>query len=308
MSVIVPIYNVASYLAACLDSILAQTFRDFEVILVDDGSTDESADIAAAYAKKDARILLIRHRWNRGAADARNLGLELCRGRYVSFIDGDDVLMPSYLERLLLVAQQTNADVVLGMYQMFQKTLGDEQNIQGFKTPAQLKDDLQIRLDFFFHGPVHLAPWCKIYRRSFLDQHHMKFYRVPVAEDVSFHYQCILTAPVYVIIPDVLYGYRQRPGSLVTVKGVERVRRYAVAMARAVDGVTRWAQEESLFPDGRTKHQISAVIYTFFRWKLRELAKSLGEEEVFEVCAKAFAEEPQKALQEARAYAELVNM
>ena len=127
-----PIYNVASYLAACLDSILAQTFRDFEVILVDDGSTDESADIAAAYAKKDARILLIRHRWNRGAADARNLGLELCRGRYVSFIDGDDVLMPSYLERLLLVAQQTNADVVLGMYQMFQKTLGDEQNIQGF--------------------------------------------------------------------------------------------------------------------------------------------------------------------------------
>jgi len=206
------------------------------------------------------------------------------------------------------MAEETQADVVQGMYQMFQKTPGDGAVVQGFKAPAQLKDDLQVRLDFFFHGPVHLAPWSKIFRKAFLDEHHIEFYDMPIAPDVTFHYQCVLTAARYILIPDVLYQYRQRPGSIVTTSGMERARRYAVAMARAVDGITRWGQGEAMFPDARAKHQISAVIYTFFRWKLRELAKSLGEEEVFEACMKALADEPKKALREARAYAELTNL
>ena len=79
ISVIVPVYNVAPYLAACLDSILAQTFCDFELILVDDGSTDGSREIAEAYKEKDERVRFVRHRWNRGGAAARNLAMELSR-------------------------------------------------------------------------------------------------------------------------------------------------------------------------------------------------------------------------------------
>ena len=307
VSVIVPIYNVASYLPACLDSILVQTFREFELILVDDGSTDGSREMAEAYAKKDARIRLVKRRWNHGASSAYTLGMEMCRGRYLAFVDDDDVVAPNYLECLFTVAEQMDADVVQGAYQTFYENPGDGTVIQGYQSVEQLPENLQSRVEFFFHGRVHLAPWCKLLRKAFLDEHHIEFYEMPVAPDVSFHYQCLLTAPRYVLIPDVLYHYRQRPGSIVTVGGMERVRRYAVAMARAVEEISRWARGETLFSDEKTKWQIVVVMYAFFRFKLRELAKSLGEEEVFKVCRDAIVEEPQKSLQDARAYAELIN-
>ena len=94
ISVIVPVYNVAPYLAACMDSLLAQTFRDFEIVLIEDGSTDDSREIAEAYEAKDARVRLVEHRWNHGVAAAHNLGLEVMRGRYVAFTDSDDLVTP----------------------------------------------------------------------------------------------------------------------------------------------------------------------------------------------------------------------
>ena len=102
ISVIVPVYNVEKYLRRCVDSILTQTFTDFEVLLIDDGSTDGSGKICDEYAKKDKRVRVF-HKENGGVSSARNLGLDNVRGRYVTFVDADDKISPDYFPVDILV-------------------------------------------------------------------------------------------------------------------------------------------------------------------------------------------------------------
>ncbi len=111
-SVIVPIYNVEPYLPICVDSILAQTFRNFELILVDDGSTDGSPILCDAYARKDSRVRVI-HQPNAGVVAARNAGLRTARGGYVLFVDGDDWVSPQYLQHGQAIIEETRAELLL---------------------------------------------------------------------------------------------------------------------------------------------------------------------------------------------------
>ena len=96
ISVIVPVYNVENYIRECLDSILASTYTDFELILVDDGSTDNSGTICEEYASRDSRVV-VSHQVNRGLSSARNHGIEMSTGEYISFVDADDVIAPTML-------------------------------------------------------------------------------------------------------------------------------------------------------------------------------------------------------------------
>lgn len=111
VSIIVPVYNTGEYLKGCFDSILAQTFHDFEVIVVDDGSTDNSPTICDEYAARENRFKVI-HKKNEGVSAARNLGLDNVKGKYVAFIDSDDTILSSMLEDLIKVAEHENADIV----------------------------------------------------------------------------------------------------------------------------------------------------------------------------------------------------
>ncbi|WP_049858407.1 glycosyltransferase family 2 protein [Fibrobacter succinogenes] len=110
VSVIIPLYNTEAFIKDCLDSLVAQTFTDFEVIIVDDGSTDGGARIAASYASADTRFKLIGQP-NKGPSEARNTGLKIMRGEYVTFIDSDDCVAPNFLETLFFIAQLHKADV-----------------------------------------------------------------------------------------------------------------------------------------------------------------------------------------------------
>jgi glycosyltransferase involved in cell wall biosynthesis len=103
VSIVVPVYNTAEYLPACLDSILAQSFTDFELILVDDGSTDDSLRICEAYAFRDARIRVF-HQQNAGVSAARNFGVEQAQGDWLCYVDSDDVVLPAYLQDMLEAA------------------------------------------------------------------------------------------------------------------------------------------------------------------------------------------------------------
>lgn len=111
ISIIIPVYNTADYLKECFDSILAQTFCDYEVIVVDDGSTDNSPAICDEYATIDSRIKVL-HKTNEGVSAARNSGLNNATGKYITFIDSDDTVLPSMLEDLFKVAEHENADIV----------------------------------------------------------------------------------------------------------------------------------------------------------------------------------------------------
>ena len=112
ISVIVPVYNVEKYLRQCLDSVLAQTYRELEIILVDDGSTDGSGAICDEYATRDSRIKVV-HQQNGGLSSARNAGLDLATGEYVAFVDSDDYIHETMLELLYQALVENNADTVI---------------------------------------------------------------------------------------------------------------------------------------------------------------------------------------------------
>lgn len=116
LSIIVPVYNVEKYLRECVDSILAQSFQDFEVILVDDGSPDMSGQICDEYAAKYPDKIRVVHKANGGLSSARNAGLDVARGKYISFIDSDDVILPGMYSEMLDVAKTHDADIVYSKF------------------------------------------------------------------------------------------------------------------------------------------------------------------------------------------------
>ena len=118
ISIIVPVYNAEKYLKECVDSILCQTFKDFELILIDDGSTDNCSEICDAYAKMDSRVCVI-HKENGGQAEARNRGIDIAQGQYITFIDSDDWVCHYYLEQMFSAIHKTGADISLCGLQSF---------------------------------------------------------------------------------------------------------------------------------------------------------------------------------------------
>ena len=300
-----PVYNVAPYLAACLDSILAQAFRDFEIVLVEDGSTDGSREIAEAYEAEDARVRLVEHRWNHGVTAAHNLGLEVSRGRYVVFADSDDLVTPDYLSLLHQVAEQQQADIVQGGFQQFVDRPGDGQVFSWTNVPVMLPDVILDRLHCFVPSVLlHIAPWCKLYRRSFLDAHRMVFYDMPVADDVCFHLQGLLVAKRYAVLPNPLYHYRMRAGSIANVKGTQRIERYIVALARALEQFGRWMEQEPSLADEDLQRTISRGLYLFFLSRVVEQDGILLRE-MYERCQQALASEPHARLFDVMLYDEL---
>ena len=164
VSVIIPVYNAATYLGACLDSLLAQSHTDFEIILINDGSTDNSLQICRTYAQKDARIQVVNQQ-NGGVSRARNAGLTKASGDYIAFVDADDRLMPDYIERLYSDACTHNADIVCCN---FIELLNGE--IVEYNTPKVLQARLVTSMEELFSDFVACkeaygtSVWAKIIR------------------------------------------------------------------------------------------------------------------------------------------------
>lgn len=147
VSVIVPVYQVEQYLAKCLDSILAQTFTDFELILVNDGTRDRCPEIMDEYAARDARIRLV-HKENGGLSSARNAGLDIARGEYIVFVDSDDTVEPTMIADAVQAAEKAHADLVIYNYRLV-----TEKGVQGAYLP--MKDEVidldALGLDNYFY-------------------------------------------------------------------------------------------------------------------------------------------------------------
>lgn len=220
LSIIVPVYNVEAYLAECLDSILAQAFADFEVLLIDDGSTDNSPALCDKYAKRDRRIRCF-HKENGGHMSARQEGFRQSLGEYIAFVDSDDWLSPAMYEKMCGAARETAADMICCNY----TAVTPEKQIErlDFCTPglydrAQLEACVYPRMLFsgsFFHYGVSPSLYTKLFRRSLLEKH---LFHVPLAvklgEDGLTVYPCLLEASSVCFLADTLYYYRSRPGSL----------------------------------------------------------------------------------------------
>ena len=210
ISIIIPVYKVEKYLNCCLDSVLSQTFSDFEVILVDDGSPDNCGKICDEYAKKDPRFCVI-HKENGGISDARNAGLKVATGRYIGFVDSDDYIEPEMYAVLYRMIQEENADIaVCGMYNCF----GSKRTVQYSPKETFVCDGKQA-LAFMLEGKKVEAVVCnKLYRKEFF--HKYSFLKDKIYEDIFLLPSLFLSSDKVVVTTEHYYNYRHRAESITT--------------------------------------------------------------------------------------------
>ncbi|MBO5911044.1 MAG: glycosyltransferase family 2 protein [Elusimicrobiaceae bacterium] len=208
ISVIVPIYNVAAYLPRCLDSITQQTYQNLEIILVDDGSTDDSLEICQQYAKKDNRIKVIHHE-NKGLPGARNTGIDAMHGDFVAFLDADDWLPLTAYETLLTLHQKTGADITWGI--LFYNTSAQNFQIPShFRFPKENLEHLNVE-DILCTRNIHCVD--KMYKTS-LFSHGFRFNTsFTFSEDVEFLFYIIQKANFIAFTNHPVYYYFMRSTS-----------------------------------------------------------------------------------------------
>lgn len=218
ISVIVPVYNVEEYLPRCLESILGQTYRDLQVILVDDGSTDGSSRLCAEFAERDPRVECIRIS-NSGVSAARNRGLAAAKGRWIGFVDADDYIDAGFYETLVSHLTQSDKQIVCCGVRA-EDTEGNRiERFKGRRLPAGEqdfgRDDALLRYLNPDTRILYWAVWNKLYSAELLKGIAFENGRV-IAEDFDFTLRCFLRSDGLRYIPDELYHYLVRPGSAIT--------------------------------------------------------------------------------------------
>jgi glycosyltransferase involved in cell wall biosynthesis len=182
VSVIVPAYNVEKYISKCLESILNQTLRDFELIVTDDCSADGTMNILKAYAEKDERIKIIQNEVNFGAAVTRNIGMDAASGEYIYFIDSDDWIDNDYLENMVLMIEKAETDIVLNVNIEVNGAKYVHPSMGLVAEQGEFIDKKRVIED----APVFV--WARLYRKKFLDKHHLRYIDIKKANDNTFHY------------------------------------------------------------------------------------------------------------------------
>ncbi len=243
VSIILPVYNAREHIARCIESVRAQTYRNFELIILNDGSEDVSLAVCEMYRKVDPRILLV-DKENSGVSDTRNLGLRLARGKYIQFVDSDDYIDPDYTENLVRAAEENAADLVIAPYKMvIPSELTPERRLRdklaailpADRAPAAEADSGAEELRIYGFLPagrydtegfaLHLMDkpasyfysvlWNKLYRRDILIGHEIGFVStLHWSEDLVFNLQYIQYAERFCSIAKAGYYYVQNPQSI----------------------------------------------------------------------------------------------
>jgi len=241
ISVIIPVYNVEPYLKKCLDSVVTQTYKEIEIILVDDGSTDGSGPICDEYAAQDKRIRVI-HKRNGGLSDARNVGLDRCSGRYVTFIDSDDYVASDYVERLYRILVEYNADIAVCDYFEF---YGDEP----VQTPEKgekiiVFDKLQALEQLYGKYSTQLTvAWSKLYKTELFKD--LRFPVGKVHEDMFMAHRVLYKSHIVVFTTKQSYFYRRRKGSITNRRFTSKNR---------LDAISALKERVNFFMENNLRH------------------------------------------------------
>lgn len=205
ISLVIAVYNVENFLEQCINSILNQTYKDIEIILVDDGSKDMSGKICDEYAKKDNRIKVI-HKENGGTSTARNCGIDHATGQYITFIDSDDFIEKNACKLLHNAIKKSNTNYVMANYRF---TTHDGRKWD--KPCLDIKEDSYIELnDYKKSFSLMTSAICiKLFKTDFIKDNHIRFKEGYIAEDAIFTTYCYTHSPKSYIIKDIIYNYRQ---------------------------------------------------------------------------------------------------
>lgn len=227
ISVIVPVYRVEKYLPACIDSILNQTFTDFELILVDDGSPDRCPEICDEVARRDARVRVI-HQANAGLSAARNAGIEIAHGEWLGFVDSDDYIAPQFYEKLYQTAQRTDADCVMCSVQNVDES-GKSIDSALMRVADEVKTGQEV-LQKIGRDDVtpYLTAWNKLYRRKLFNT--LRYPAGRQNEDVFVFAELFCQVQRAVCVAEPLYFYQKRIGSImnsvVTLRNLDEMWAY----------------------------------------------------------------------------------
>lgn len=221
ITVIVPIYNVEKYLRKCIESILEQTYQKLEIILVDDGSTDNSGNICDEYAKKDKRIIVL-HKENGGLSDARNVALDIVKGDYITCVDSDDYLARDYVEYLYLLLIKNGADISICSYKKVYthnvQLDNCQEKVSVFNAEAALKELLYQR-------KIVPSAWGKLYRREMFSE--IRYPKGMYYEDFAVIYKLLSECKKIAVGTQQKYYYLQRKDSIMNeefnVKKIQRI-------------------------------------------------------------------------------------
>ena len=225
ISVIVPVYNVEKYLRECIDSIIRQTYKNIEIILIDDGSKDSSGQICDEYTKKDKRIKVI-HQENRGVSSSRNLGIKKSNGKWITFVDSDDWLEDNFIEVLFNIAKRENADISISGYNRVQNSKIEKINIsteiQEYNSYEYLIKTLNPQTGLGF---CHM----RLIRKAVINN--IQFdENLPVAEDALFNMQISTKINKAIHSNKNLYNYRNNSESVVKKYNEKYAQKYLEAM------------------------------------------------------------------------------
>lgn len=213
ISIVVPVYKVEAYLEKCVNSILNQTFTDFELILVDDGSTDNCPSMCDEYAKKDARIKVI-HKANGGLSDARNAGIDIAKGTYIGFVDSDDYVAPDMYECLYNLIDENKCDMAICQAVI----VGEgEQAVYENSDKVYVFDKEQALHQMICKRLFSVNAWNKLYKKELFQN--IRFPKGMLYEDLATTYKLISISERVVYSPMKKYAYLQRQGSIMNVTG-----------------------------------------------------------------------------------------
>jgi len=251
LSIILPVYNVSAYLCRCMDILLNESFTDYEIILVDDGSTDSCPKICDQYRVQDKRVRVI-HKSNGGLSSARNSGLSIARGRYIFWVDPDDYITVGALAIIGELLNSNKADILKFNYVRQPNGVPNTSCVKSGYYTKQDIEDVVLPMALTRTGEYILSAWSHVYRKVFLDKNSLRFVseREIGSEDYLFNFQALLAADSLYAAADVLYNYEYRPGSLsqrrskltAQYKRLYDMMRHALAEHNATDAQMRMLQ------------------------------------------------------------------
>ena len=253
-SVIVPVYKVEEYLEKCVQSILAQTERDFELILVDDGSPDRCGALCDSLAQTDPRIRVI-HQENQGLGGARNTGIREARGDWLLLVDSDDWIEPKILEKAMEAGLREEADLVMFAFRTVDEQ-GRELGVFREDMPKERGIALQEHKEVLLTAP---CAWNKLYRRSFFQGTGLAYPPRVWYEDLRTSPKLMAKAGRMVFLDEVGYNYLQRQGSIMKSANLERNRE----ILDAFDDLLPWFRKEGLFEAYRRELEYLAVFHVY---------------------------------------------
>lgn len=214
ISIIIPVYNVELYLKQCLESVINQSYRDIEILLIDDGSTDKSRVICEEYARKDSRIHVY-YKQHEGPAEVRNFGLKKAKGDYIGFVDSDDYIDLNMYQSLYELCKKYDADISIINYAAFTDEVIRHQDMSNKESVFDKEKILKLFIEENSEYMITPAIWSKLFKKEIVSE--LEFPKGKVcAEDFWFVTQAFIRAGRIAYLNKELYYYRQRPGSIMT--------------------------------------------------------------------------------------------